>query len=113
MQVTFQPLPAAVDSAKPGSCHILSRSPISHLMRVTLQATKDGRPVAVDEELVKLTVRDVSGVETLGVTDVKPDGMPHEFELHGKVEAGDELEVKGSYSVSGEREEFSQTCLVD
>ena len=113
MQVTFQPLPAAVDSAKPGSCHILSRSPIEHLMRVTLQAMHDGQPVPTDEELVKITVLDVSGVETLGVTDVKPDGMPHEFELHGKVEAGDELEVKGSFNVGGEREEFSQKCLVD
>ena len=113
MQVRFHALPRAVESPDPNSCRLVSRSPISHIIRLGLSAERGGKRVRADNEEVRVTVLNQTRGLALATADLRCDGEPRELMLEGPAKPGEVLEVTGSFSVSGEQAKFSQTCHID
>lgn len=113
MQVQFLTVPQAVESVNPESCRLLSRSPVAHIIRVSLTPEDDGRQARIDNAVIKLTISNEARGMVLSSVDIKPDGSPQEVTLQGPADQGDRLKLKGAFSVNGDLREFSSTCLVD
>ncbi len=113
MQVEFHSVPSSVESYHFDSCRMVSRSAVSHILRVALLTEQGGQQVRPDNDAVKVTVKNVSRNLSLATVDVKSDGQPHEIMLHGPAQAEEVLELSGSFSVEGKLGEFAQRCRID
>ena len=113
LRVTFLTVPQAVQTSRPESCRIVSRSPISHIMRVSLTPEEDGRAARIDNAVLQVKVKNQTRGIELATVDMKPDGQPHEVTLAGQADPGELLELSGTFSANGELRAFSGTCSVD
>ena len=113
VRVAFLTLPQSAESKLPNACRIVSRSPISHIMRVSLTPEEDGRAARIDNAVVQVKVINETRNIELATVDIKPDGSPHEITLSGQADPGEVLSLSGSFSAEGDIGKFSQTCAVD